>query len=62
VRTRNWGAGYNRRQRDWRRRQRDDKGRDDHGVDVEALMKGGAAVCKGRELEDGDERWKREIE
>ncbi|KAJ7926445.1 hypothetical protein B0H13DRAFT_2313543 [Mycena leptocephala] len=23
---------------------------------------GGAAVCKGRELEDGDERWKREIE
>jgi hypothetical protein len=22
-------------------------------------MKGGVAVCKGRELEDGDERWKR---
>ncbi|KAJ7919195.1 hypothetical protein B0H13DRAFT_2268658 [Mycena leptocephala] len=50
-----------RRQRDWRRRQRDDKGRDDHGVNVEALMKGGVAACKGRELEDGDERWKQEI-
>jgi hypothetical protein len=50
------GAGYKRRQRDWRRRQRDDKGRDDHGVDVEALMKGGVAACKGRELEDGSKR------
>jgi hypothetical protein len=29
--------------------------RDDHGIDVEALMKGGVTACKGRELEDGDE-------
>jgi hypothetical protein len=28
-------------------------GRDDHGVDVEALMKGGVA-CKGHKLEGGD--------
>jgi hypothetical protein len=29
-------------------------GRDDHGVDVEALMKGGVVTCKGRE-------WKAEM-
>ncbi|KAJ7925777.1 hypothetical protein B0H13DRAFT_1974408 [Mycena leptocephala] len=54
-------AGCKRRQRDWRRGQRDNKGGGArpwrYGVDGEVLIKGGVAACKGRELEGGDERW-----